>query len=202
MDNSDQDGIDPAALERVRRDLRELGSDDLSAADVPPEVTARVIEALRAEPAHTVRRPLRRLHLFVLIVGVVAALAGAVVGALMLGRDPAPTFPAGPTAEQITVVRPATTIPLPAPQIIGLLSQPPDYGPLSDPQRRGACLGGLGYAPGTPVLGARPVDMRGEPALLMLLPGQTPEAVVAVVVDRDCSGAHTGLLAKDVVTRP
>jgi hypothetical protein len=202
MDNGDQDGIDPAAVERARRDLAELGSDGSSAPDVPPDVTARVIAALRAEPAHTVRRPLRRLHVFVLVVGVGAALAGAIVGASMLGRDPAPAFPVGPTAEQITVARPVATIPLPDPQIIGLLSQTPDYGPLSDPQRRDDCLAGLGYAPGTAALGGRPLDMHGKPAVLMLLPGDTPEAVVAVAVEPGCNAVHTGLLAKDTVTRP
>ena len=52
------------------------------------------------------------------------------------------------------------------------------------------------------MLGARPLDMHGRPAVLMLLPGDTPEAVVAVVVEPDCNAAHTGLLAKTVVTRP
>ncbi|HEX9833651.1 MAG TPA: hypothetical protein VGA66_11305, partial [Mycobacterium sp.] len=145
--------------------------------------------------------PLRRPQLVGLVIGLGAALAGAIVGASMLGRDAAPSYPVGPTAEQITVARPAATIPLPDPQIIGLLSQTPDYGPLTDPQRRNSCLAGLGYASGTPVLGARPLDMHGRPAVLMLLPGESPEAVVAVVVEPNCSGAHTGLLAKAVVTR-
>jgi hypothetical protein len=202
MDNGDQDGLDPAVAERVRRDLADLGSDGSSASDVPPGVTARVIAALRAEPAHTVRRPLRRLHVFVLVTGVAAALAGAIVGALMLGRDPSSAFPVGPTAKQLTVARPESTLPLPDPQIIGLLSQTPDYGQLSDPQRRDGCLAGLGYPPGTAALGGQPLDMHSKPAVLMLLPGDTPEAVVAVVVEPGCNAARTGLLARDTVTRP
>ena len=51
------------------------------------------------------------------------------------------------------------------------------------------------------MLGARPLDMHGRPAMLLLLPGETAEAVVAVVVEPGCSNAHTGLLAKSVVTR-
>ncbi|MGZ5378443.1 MAG: hypothetical protein ACXWD8_10605 [Mycobacterium sp.] len=202
MDDGAEDELDPAVVERVRRDLAELGSDSASAPEVPPDVTARVIAAIRAEPAHTVRRqPLRRLQVFGLVVGLGAVAAGVIVGALMLGRDPAPTYPAGPTAEQITVARPATDIPLPDPQIVELLAQPPDYGPLTDPRRRASCLDGLGYGPGTIVLGARPLEMHGRPAMLLLLPGETAEAVVAVVVEPGCSGAHTGLLAKSVVTR-
>ena len=200
MDNGTEDGLDPA-VERVRRDLAELGTDAASAPDVPPEVTARVITALRAEPAHTVRRlPLRRLQILGLVVGLGALVTGAVVGVTMLGRPETPRYPVGPTAEKITVDRPAG-VPLPDPQILALLEQPPDYGPLADPARRSSCLGGLGYAPATTVLGARPLDMHGQPAVLMLLPGETPEAIVAVVVEPGCNGAHTGLLAKSSVTR-
>lgn len=201
MDNGGQDGLDPAVLARVRRDLADLGSDAASAPEVPEHVTSRVVAALRDEPAHRVRRqPLRRLQVVGLLVGVGAAVAAVIVGASAMARDPAPTFPAGPTAEQITVARPAATIPLPDPQIIALLGRPPDYGALADPGQRGSCLDRLGF-PGAAVLGARPLEMGGRSAVLMLLPGDTPEAVVAVVVDSNCSGAHTGLLARTVVTR-
>jgi hypothetical protein len=196
----DEDDGDPAVA-RVRRDLAELGSDGASAADVPEHVTSRVVAALRAEPAHTVRRqPLSRPPLFALIVGVGAAVAAVVVGASTVSGDPTPTYPAGPTAEKITVARPAATVPLPEPQILALLTRPPDYGPLSDPGQRGSCLDRLGYG-GTAVLGATPLDMHGKPTVLMVLPGDAPDLVVAVVVDPNCGEAHPGLLARTVVTR-
>jgi hypothetical protein len=203
MDNGADHELDPAVVERVRRDLAALGSDEASAPDVPPDVTARVVSALRAEPAHASRRPpLRRRQVLGLVVGLGALLAGVVVAASLLARDPGPTLSFGPTAQQITVSRPADTIPLPAPQIVALLSRAPDYGALSDARRRESCLDGLGYAAGTPVLGARPLDMHGRPAVLLLLPGDTPEAVVAKVVDLNCSATHTDLLAATVVSRP
>jgi hypothetical protein len=203
MDNGADHELDPADLERVRRDLAALGSDEASAPDVPPDVIARVMTALRAEPAHSSRRPpLRRHQVLGLVVGLGAILAGVVVGALMLARDPAPTLSPGPTAQQITVSRPADAIPLPMPEIVGLLTQAPDYGPLRDAGRRESCLDGLGYAAETPVLGARPLDMHGRPAVLLLLPGDTPEAVVAKVVEPNCNAAHTGLLADTVLRRP
>ena len=129
-----------AALDRVRRDLADLGTDDASAPEVPAEVTARVGTALQAapphrpprEPAHSVRHT-PRWQVVRLVAGVGAAVVGVVVGALMLMRDPAPTRSAGPTAESITVSRPATQLPLSDPQIVGLLSHSPDYGPLADP---------------------------------------------------------------------
>jgi hypothetical protein len=136
------------------------------------------------------------------VAGVGAAVIGVVVGAVMLTRDPAPTWSAGPTAESITVSRPATELPVPEPEIVGLLSQTPDYGPLADPQQRASCLSGLGYSAATPVLGARPVDMHGRPAILMVLAADTPGKLLALVVTPDCNSAHTGLLANTLVTRP
>jgi hypothetical protein len=125
-----------------------------------------------------------------------------VVGALMLVHDPAPTRSAGPTAESITVSRPAVQLPLSDPQIVGLLSRSPDYGPLADPERRASCLSGLGYSAATAVLGAQPVDMHGRPGVLMVLPADTPKTVLVLVVEPGCNSAHTGLLANTLVTRP
>jgi hypothetical protein len=44
--------------------------------------------------------------------------------------------------------------------------------------------------------------MHGRPGVLMLMPGDTPHAIVALVVEPNCSSAHTGLLADTLVTRP
>jgi hypothetical protein len=120
----------------------------------------------------------------------------------MLTREPAPTRPAGPTAESITVSRTVTDVPLSDPQIIGLLSHSPDYGPLADPELRASCLSGLGYSAATAVLGAQPVDMHGQPGVLMVLPADTPRTVLVLVVEPGCNSAHTGLLANTLVTRP
>jgi anti-sigma factor RsiW len=191
-----------AALDQVRRDLAQIGADESSAPDVPVEVSARIGAALREErgtPAHSAR-PTPRWQLVALVAGVGAAIVGAVVGGLMLTRDPAPTWSLGPTAESVT--RPATELPLSNPQIVGLLSQRPDYGPLADPAQRASCLSALGYSGATAVLGARPVDMDGRPAVLIVLPANTPQTVLALVVEPDCNAAHSGLLANTLVTRP
>lgn len=200
---TDPDAADKlAALDRVRRELAELGTDEASAPEVPAAVTARIRAALRHErPAHSARHT-PRWHLIALVAGVGAAIVGVVVGAVMLTRDPAPRWSAGPTAESITVSRPATELPVPEPEIVGLLSQTPDYGPLADPQQRASCLSGLGYSAATPVLGARPVDMDGRPAVLIVLAADTPRKLLALVVAPDCNSAHTGLLANTLVTRP
>jgi hypothetical protein len=193
-----------ASLDQVRTDLADLGRDDASAPEVPAAVTARIGAALRTQghaPAHSARQA-PRWQLVALVAGVGAALVGVVVGALMLSRPQAPTWSTGPTAERITVSRPATELPLPSPQITALLTQAPDWGPLADPGRRAACLSGLGYAATTPVLGARPVDMDGRPGILMLLPADSPGKVLALVVAPDCTAGHTGLLANTLLARP
>jgi hypothetical protein len=190
------------ALDRVRRDLADLGTDDASATEVPAAVTARIGAALReGAPTHSVRHA-PRWQLIGLVAGLGAAVVGVIIGAVTLARDPAPRWAAGPTAESITVSRPVTELPLAEPEIVGLLSRTPDYGPLADPQQRGSCLSGLGYSAATPVLGARPVDMNGRPAVLMVLAADTPRKLLALVVAPDCNSAHSGLLANTLVTRP
>jgi hypothetical protein len=193
-----------AALDEVRRDLADLGTDVASAPDVPAAVTARIGAALRdarAAPAHSVQHT-PRLQMIALVAGVGAAVVAALVGSLMLVRDPAPTWSEGPTAKSITASRPATDLPLSNPQVVGLLSQSPDYGPLAEPERRASCLSGLGYSAATAVLGAKQVDMRGRPGVLLLLPADTPGKVLVLVVEPNCNAAHTGLLANTLVTRP
>ncbi|WP_199178297.1 hypothetical protein [Mycobacterium hubeiense] len=193
--------ITPEQSERVRRELARLGTDDASAPAIPPAVSARVLAALRAAPpAHAERGPrLRRLQLAGAVLGLCAVAAGIGVGVAMLTRDSS-SGASGPaaelTAERITVT---PTVPLPPTQIAALLTRPPDYGPLADPQ---ACLAGLETVGTTRVLGAQPVDMRGRPGVLMVLPGDTSQHVVAIVVAPNCGADDSELLASTVLRRP
>ena len=183
-------GHEPAA---ITSELQAGQLDDATAAALPQQI--------RSGPAHSVRHT-PRWQVAGLVAGVGAAVVGAVVGAVTLARDPVPTRPGGLTAESITVSRPASDVPLSDPQIVGLLSRTPDYGPLADPQRRASCLSGLGYSAATPVLGGRPVDMQGRAGVLLVLAADTPRTLLALVVAPDCNSAHTGLLANTLVTRP
>lgn len=203
------------ALERVRRDLADLGTDSASAPDVPADVTARVAAALRPEPpqanrvvgsspttaTHAARRSGIRFRAVMAVVGVGATLIAAGVGTGMLLHAPTRTTTADPTAERITVSKPLG-LPMSDPEILALLSTPPDLGPLADPQRRASCLTGLGYPPSAAVLGARPVAIGAVSGVLVLLPSDAPRAVNAIAVGLNCSSVHTGLLAQRVVIRP
>lgn len=201
---------DPAAvrilthLDSVQRDLTRLATDEHSAPDVPADVTVRIGAALRrasGAPGHTVARPsLTRTHRITVAVGLIAAGAAVIVGALMLTRAPERTFPAGPTASQITVPTPG--FPIPEAELRALLSTPADLGALTDPQRLASCLAGLGHSPTERVLGGRAQHVGGRPAVVLVLPGPTAGRVSAVVVSPSCSAADTGLVSRTVLDRP
>jgi hypothetical protein len=200
------------ALNRVRRDVAALGTDASSAPAVAPAVVDGIGAALRtrrpepdrSRPAHTVRssRLPRSARIAVAVAGLAAAVVAVWLGTVALITTPTPTPSRPTTVEHITVSRPPVMIPMSDRQILTLLDRRPDFGPLSDPQRRASCLTGLGYPADARVLGARQVEITGRAAVLLLLPGDTPGAVTALAVAPTCSSADTGLLADRIVKRP
>lgn len=192
-----------AALDRVRRDVAALGDDSASAPPVPPDVSARVIAALRAaDRPDGDTRPTLRWRRLGAIAGCCAAALAVVVGVATLTRTPDAADSSPTSLNRMTAAPPPADIGLSEPQLLGLLSDRPDFGPLADPGRRAQCLSALGYPSGVRVLGARPHPVRGHPGVLFLLPADTPNAVVGLVVPPDCDAAHTELLADTVVKRP
>ena len=200
------------ALNRVRRDIAALGTDASSAPEVAPQVVDSVAAALRAErpersrrrAAHTVRRGRlpRSARVAVAVAGLAAAAAAVWLGTAALITAPPPTPSRPTTAQHITVSRPPMTIPLSDQQILALLDGQPDLGPFADPQRRTSCLAGLGYPADAQALAARPVEIAGRPAILLVLPGDRPGTVSALAVALTCSSVDTGLLADRIVNRP
>lgn len=193
-----------ADLDSVRRELTRLGTDAASAPEVPAAVRARISAALQDAPrpaGHTLRPRLTTAQRAGLALGLGAAGAAAVVGALTLTRHPAaPTAANGPTASQITVSR-APEFPVPDADLRAALAEPAELGPLADPQRRGSCLAGLGHPPTAEVLGGRQLSVWGRSAVLLLLPGEASGQVTALVIEPACSAAHTGLLAEKTLDR-
>ncbi|GAA4537453.1 hypothetical protein [Mycobacterium paraffinicum] len=193
------------ALNRARCDVATLGADP--APDVPPEVTARISAALASaetDPpvAHSARPRIRPARVVAVVAGVGALLAAVGVGtaALITAPEPAPSTPV--TAEHITVSTPPMVVPLSQDEILGLLNQSPDYGPLGDPARRASCLTGLGYPASTQVLGARPVQINARPGVVLVVAGDTPHSLAVYAVALNCSAADTGLLANTEIPRP
>jgi hypothetical protein len=195
-----------AALDRVRRDLADLGTDADSAPAVPDDVAARMATALQATssdgPAHAARRKLDRVRLIVAGIGAAAALVAVGLGTLALVGTSKPIPSSGPTVESLTVAPSSNPIPLSDPEILAVLTEKPDLGALADPQRRSSCLRGLGYSSAAAVVGARQLAVNGRPGVLLLLSGASPRTVTALVVAPNCSSVDTGLLAETMVTRP
>jgi hypothetical protein len=127
-----------------------------------------------------------------LAVGVVATLTAAGLGTAMLVRSGGSGPAIGP---------PPATVPLSAAEIVGLLTRPPDLGLLGDARRRSSCLSGLGYPGPDVLLGGRQVDINGAPAVVLVLPGDTPDSVAALAVRPNCSSADTGLIADTQIRR-
>jgi hypothetical protein len=152
-------------------------------------------------PAHSVR-PFPRPGRIAAAAGVVAALAAIGLGTAGLISAPSPVPSASHTLRPITVASPPAAALPPAPDILALLDRSPDFGPLNDPRRRASCLTGLGYPASTRVLGARPIEVNGRSGVLLVLPGEQTDTVVALAVPPDCSSADTGLLGDTVVRRP
>lgn len=200
------------ALNQARSDVVALRTDTDSAPEVPAAAVDKVVAALRSETsptggsragaAHSVRAGLPPVRVLAAIAGVAAAVAAIALGtvALMHVRAPAPSAPV--TAQHITVSSRPTQIPLSTAEILALLDRTPDYGALSDVARRSACLTGLGYPASARVLGAQPIEINGLPAVLLVLPGDTPDVLAVLAVSANCNSADTGLMTDTVVRRP
>ncbi|MBW0013222.1 hypothetical protein [Mycobacterium sp.] len=197
------------ALHQVRCELA-AAADPASAPEVPTQVTARISDALRAsggrpagpDAAHLARPQARPAKVAAAVVGLGAAIGAIAVGtaALTTTSERAPSAPA--TAQHITRSTPPMTIPLSQAEILGLLNQRPDFGPLADQAHRASCLNGLGYPASTQVLGARPIEINARPGVLLVLPADTPGRLAAFAVATNCNAADTGMLADTEVPRP
>ncbi|WP_406813328.1 hypothetical protein [Mycobacterium sp. M23085] len=200
------------ALNRVRRDVAAVGADPNAAPEPPPELTGRIVAALRsADPPsvdaartadHSARPHTRPARTIAAIAGLGAVLAAIGFGTVALLHAPQPTPDTPGDVEHITVSTPPMRIPLSQHEILGLLGRSPDYGALSDPARRASCLTGLGYPASTQVLGARQVEINARPGVVLVIPGDSPHVLDVFAVSPNCSAADTGLLANTQVNRP
>ena len=191
------------ALNRVRREVAALGTDPSSAPDVDPAAVDRIGATLRGTARRAPRRDSpRSARLAVAATGSGCGRRRGLAG--HQSADHGAGIDAEPADHHRTHhrVTAAATIPLSDQQILALLDREPDFGALTDPHRRASCLTGLGYPADARVLGARPVDIGGRPAVLLLLPGDTPGAVSALAVAPTCSSVDTGLSADRIVHRP
>jgi hypothetical protein len=195
------------ALNRVRTDLGDLGAAGADSTSAPPTATVTATPRSSAA-AHSARPPIHPGRLIAGIAGLGALVVAVGLGTSALLDAPPPTSGTPATADHMTVPGPAAgptaAIPLSHAQILELLNHGPDYGThgaLEDEARRASCLRGLGYPSSASVLGARPVEMNSRPAVLLVLPGDTPQDLAVFVVGLNCSAVDTGLLASTQIPR-
>ncbi|WP_430334905.1 hypothetical protein [Rhodococcus sp. ACT016] len=196
------------ALDAVSARLSEAGHDLTVETPVPPEIAARINSALEMQdPGSTATvsalsdaRSRRRMRTWLAVaVASTAAAVGLVFAAIDIDSGSTSSVLATPTASaQATPVADLGSD-LDGNRVLALVGgakDGPDIGRLADPDIRGECLQANGFAPSTPVLGARAVQFRGDYAVLMLVAGPHPPSLTALVVGTDCSGTTPGLLAQ------
>ena len=149
--------------------------------------------------AHAARPPANSRRLVAAVLGAAALLAGVGSGTAALLRSSGTTASVPVSANTITIT---PTVPLSDRELTALVGRAPDFGALADPKRRAACLSALGYPGSLQVLGAQPLRVDGRAAVLLVLPGEHPDQLVAVAVAPTCSAVDTGLIADTTVRRP
>ena len=179
--------------------LRRCGGLPLTRHTGRVEPTHTVTPASTARAAHARRPAIRTGRLVAAGVGVVAVLAAVGVGTAALLKSAGPTASTLTSASLITVT---PKMPISSRELNALVARSPDFGPLADPKRRAACLSALGYPGSVQVLGAETLQVDGQPAIVLVLPGDQPDVLIGVTVAATCSSVDTGLIADTTVRRP
>ena len=163
------------------------------------EPTHSVTPASTGPAAHSRRPTIRKGRLIAAGVGLAAVLAAVGLGTAALLKSTGPTTSTLTSASLITVT---PKMPISSRDLNGLIARSPDFGPLTDPKRRAACLSALGYPSSVQVLGAETLQVDGRPAIVLVLPGDQPDVIIGVAVSANCSSVDTGLIADTTVRRP
>jgi hypothetical protein len=163
------------------------------------EPTHTVAPASTGPAAHARHPGIRRGRLIAAGVGAAAVLAAIGVGTAALLTSTGPTASTLTSASMITVT---PRMPISSRELNALISRSPDFGPLTEPKRRAACLSALGYPGSVQVLGATTLQVDGVPAVVLVLPGDQPDVIIGVTVAATCSSVNTGLIADTTVRRP
>jgi len=164
--------------------------------EAPPHT---VTGAQGTSPTHAARPRPHTIRLVAAVCGSAAALAAITVGISALLHSPG-SMPSRTTSANMITVGPR--VPLSDPELIALVGRIPNFGSLTDPKRRSACLRALGYSGTAQVLGATSVQIGSKTAVVLVLPGQKPDELAAFAVASSCSSVDTGLIADTTVRRP
>lgn len=197
-----------SALDTTAAELRGLRDGDVE--PMPEFVAARLRRTLIAEPTETTAppvtgagldaRPRRSSRLALagaaaIVLGVGAYLGVSQFGPAATDRPSAMTTPS--EAPDGTIDMPGGTVP---PTAIHAVRNAAVVGRLADPELRSDCLTANGYDAGTTVLGAGQAKVGERLGTLLLIPGDRPPLLIALVVGDRCSASNPDLLALNTVT--
>ncbi|WP_148302111.1 hypothetical protein [Tomitella biformata] len=195
-----------AALDTTAAELRTLGG---PVEPMPEFVAARLQRTLLALPAaadDAASPPVaqRRGPWSRLTVVAAAAAAAIVVGAGWFvglgqfgGTPPEPPVAAPPATIAGTLDLPDGTVP---PSAALAVQGSTVMGRLSDARLRSDCLSANGYAADTTLLGAVQAKVGDRLGTLLLIPGDRPPIVIALVLGDRCSASNPDLLAVNTVS--
>ncbi|MGW0020116.1 hypothetical protein ACWDUD_17465 [Rhodococcus sp. NPDC003382] len=174
------------ALDAVQERLRGLADPDAPGEPMPAEVAMRLDDAvLGAVRAHRRRRRMFAGAVVGAAAAVVAVVAVVVVGGVGFpGPDSSTEGPVTPIAEG-----PDDAAAL-EPDTLRSLVGSTDLGPLSDDRALADCLAANGIDPAGPVLGSRTIEYGDRDAVVLLVPGEVPPQLTAVVVGTGCDATH------------
>lgn len=182
------------ALDALSTRLGVIGEDFEHGTPMPPEVVERIDRAIASERLSADVIPLkpRRSTMPRAWIGVAAAvlvLAGVSAFAV-------PRLIGSPAGESVV----AAPLVLDADQVdsqiaFGIIGRR-DAGVLSDPVRLAHCLQANGISDGVPVLGSSEVRIDGRTGTLLILPGSTPPALIALAVGNECGVGVSDTLAR------
>jgi len=173
------------ALDAVQERLRGLADADADAPGepMPAEVAMRLDDAvLGAVRAHKRRRRMFAGAVVGAAAAVVAVVAVVVVGGADSSTDgTAPVTPIAVGPDDAAALEPDT---------LRSLVGSTDLGPLSDDRALADCLAANGIDPAGPVLGSKTIEYGDRDAVVLLVPGEVPPQLTALVVGTDCDATH------------
>lgn len=171
------------ALDGVQQRLRVLADPDTPGTEAMPAAVAMRLDDAVLDAARTRRR--RRRVFAGAVAGAAAAVVAVVVFVIVGGIGPAASD--GPTAPIAAGPDDAAAL---EPDTLRSLVGSSDLGPLSDDRALAECLTANGIDPALPVLGSRTIGYGDRDAVVLLVPGEAPPQLTAVVVGTECDATH------------
>ncbi|WP_307828487.1 hypothetical protein [Antrihabitans sp. YC2-6] len=181
------------SLDQATTVLGALGQDSSIGIPIPPDVAARIDQALSA-PSNVVPITSSRRRRWIVTTAAAASVAAAIAivfTAVTLNR-PAESQPSAAPESSAVLELPSE---LPIAMLLSVQGRDERPGALADPAVLRSCFAANGLSPTAPVLGSAPVRFRDQDAVLLLTAAEPPAHVLALVVGTGCDESDPQVLA-------